>query len=86
MAIKTLKIRGISHPAHIFSAFILGLAEHLSPLRQLFACKGKRDGRPPPAQCGHLLNTWGRPSDALHPLIEKTHQQLDNSPAEWLHG
>ena len=40
----------------------------------------------PPAQCGHLLNTWGRPSDALHPLIEKTHQQLDNSLAEWLHG
>ena len=72
-------------PAHFFSASILGLAEHVSPLRQLLAQEGKTDGRPPPAQSRYLVHTQGSPSDALHPLIEKTYQGLDKSLAEWLH-
>ena len=83
-AIKNLKTQGISRPAHIFSTSILGLAEHLSPLRQLLAHKGKTDSHPPLAQYEHLVHTWGRPSDALHPFIEKTRQELDKSLAEWL--
>ena len=85
MAIRSLKTRGISRPAHFFSASILGLAEHVSPLRQLLAREGKTDGRPPPAQSRYLVHTQGSPSDALHPLIEKTRQGLDKSLAVWLH-
>ena len=40
-AIRSLKTQGISHPAHVFRASILGLAEHLSPLRQLLARKAR---------------------------------------------
>ena len=39
----------------------------------------------PLAQCKRLIHTWESPSVALHPLIEKTHQGLDKSLAEWLH-
>ena len=85
MAIRSLKTRGISRLAHFFSASILGLAEHLSPLRQLLAREGKTDGRPPLAQSRYLVHTQGSPSGALHPLIEKTRQGLDKSLAEWLH-
>ena len=86
MAIRSLKTRGISRPAHFFSASILGLAEHLSPLRQLLAREGKTDGRPPPAQYRHLLHTPGEVPQTLHPLTEKTHQRLDKSLTEWLRG
>ena len=86
MAIRSLKTRGISRPAHFFSASILGLAEHLSPLRQLLAHKGKTDSHPPLAQYEHLVHTWGSPSGTLHPLIQKTHQGFGKSLAEWLHG
>ena len=86
MAIKNMQKRGISHPAHFFSTSILGLAEHLSPLRHLLAREGKTDVHPPPAQCGHLVHTWGSPSGTLHPLIQKTHQGFGKSLAEWLHG
>ena len=40
----------------------------------------------PLAQCKRLIHTWESPSVALHPLIEKTHQGLDKSLEEWLHG
>ena len=64
----------------------LGLAEHLSPLRQLLACEDKTDGHPPPAQCGHLIHSWVSLADTLYPLIEKTSQRLDKSLAEWPNG
>ena len=57
----------------------------LSPLRQLLAREGKIDSHPPSAQCGHLIYSRGSPSDALDPLIYKTHQGLDKSLVEWLH-
>ena len=42
--------------------------------------------RAPMAQCRHLIYSWASPSDALDPLIYKTHQEFDKSLAEWLHG
>ena len=65
---------------------MLGLADCLSHLRQLLVREGKTDGHSPPTQCRHLVHTWGSPADTLHPLTEETHQGLDKSLEEWLHG